>query len=371
MEHPAPIESLPEAAHKPLRGPAPLKMMVARGLAPLPPPVLVSALYALAYDTDPALASAATATLAKLPPPVIDGALGSAALPAAVLDDLATRLADRPAVVERIVQHANAADETVARIASRANEALCELIATNEQRLLRAPAIIEAMYLNRALRMSTADRLIELAARNGVELSIPCYRDIVASLQNQLIPEAGEAMPSDEAFRAALAEAAALDGDGAHDEDVVDRDDDGQETVKSKFREVEKKLSEMSTTEKIRAAIIGTPSHRMLLVRSPNPRVARAAISSPKMQLAEAEKVSQSPQVGEDVLRFIAKKPEWFQSYRVKVNLCNNPKTPAGTSLGILAYLRDADLRAVARSRNIPQALRQGISQLTSKRTKS
>jgi hypothetical protein len=365
MDHPAPIESLPEAAQKALKGPPPLRMMVARGMAPLPPVALVAALYALAHDADEKLATAARDTLGKLPKPVLDGALASAEAPPALLDYLATRLEDQRDVVERIVQHAAVPPDTVARLASRADEALCELIATNEQRLLAHPAIIEALYLNRALRMSTADRLVELAARNGVELNLPGFREAAASLKDQLIPEPGEVTPADEMFREAMEEAAALE---QGEEDVVDRDEDGEEQLKKKFEKVQKRLSDMTVSEKIRAALIGTASQRAILVRNPNRVIAMAAIASPKVQEGEAISISASRQVSEDVLRFISNKRDWIRLHQVKTNLCFNPKTPVSISLRLLPHLREVDLKALQRSKNIPSALRTGVRQLLAKR---
>lgn len=339
---------------------------MARGMAPLPPVALVSALYALAYDPDEKLSSAARGTLEKLPRPVLDGALGSADLPGAVLDDLATRFAAQREVVERIVQHPATPPETIVRLATTADETLCELIATNEQRLLAYPAIIEALYMNRALRMSTADRLVELAARHGVELSIPGFKEAAASLQNQLIPEPGEATPADEMFRQAMEEAEALE-QGEHD--VVERDDEGEERIKEKFQKVQKRLSDMTVSEKIRAALIGTASQRQILVRSPNRVIAMAAVSSPKMQEGEAVSIAASRQVHEDVLRYIANKRDWIRLYQVKNNLCFNPKTPTSISLRLLPHLRESDLKSLSRSKNIPSALKTAVIQLLNKRT--
>lgn len=366
MQHPCPIVVLPEAAQKPLKGPAPLRMMVARGMAPLPPVAMVSALYALAYDADEKLAEVARATLEKLPAPVLDPALENPALPAPVLDELATRFKARGDVLEKIVRHPAVDAETVARVASEASEDLCEIIATNEQRLINTPVIIEALYYNRALRMSTADRIVELAARNGVELSIPGFKEIVASLQNQLIPEAGEETPADQMFREAMGEAESIE-DG--DEDVVDRDEEGEESLKEKYKKVEKSLAEMTVSEKIRTALIGTPSQRMILVRSPNRVIAMAAISSPKMQESEVVKIAASRSVGEDVLRYIANKRDWIRMHQIKVHLCFNPKTPVATSLRLLPHLREAELKALQRSKNVPQALKTAVNQLNAKRT--
>jgi len=367
MNHPAPHEALPAAAQKALQGAPPLRMMVARGMAPLPPVALVSALYALSYDEDEKLSSAARASIDKLPPAVLEGALTSAELSGVVLDGLSLRLGGREGFLERVIQHPSVSHETVERIAAHANEALCELITTNEQRMLEHPAIIEALYMNRALRMSTADRIVELAARNNVELGIPAYKEIVAALQDQLIPEAGESTPSDDFFREAIAEAEEIEREG--DEDVVDRDEEGQEALKENFKKVEKRLIDMTISEKIRVAMIGTPSQRALLVRSSNRVVAMAAIGSPKMGEAEAASIAASRSVGEDILRFVANKRDWIKMYRVKVNLVFNPKTPVGASLKLVMHMRESELKLLSRSKNVPQALKTAVTQLLEKRS--
>ncbi len=368
MNHPADIESLPEAARKVLTGPAPMKLMLARGMAPLPPMALVSALYALAHDSDAKLAEAARTTLTKLPDGVIAGALGHAELPGAVLDDLADRFRARGDLLESIVRHPNIADETLEKIAAHAPESLCELIATNEQRLLKTPAVIRALYFNKYLRMSTADRIVELAARHGLELDIPGFKDIVASLKDQLILEPGQESPADTFFRDALAVAEAVEGETHPDEDVVDRDEEGEEKLKEKFQEVDKRLEDMTVSEKIRAALIGTPGQRAILVRSPNRMVARAAISSPRMQESEVAKICASRSVGEDVLRIIADRRDWTRNHQVKVSLVFNPKTPTPSSMRLLPHLRELDLKNLQRSKNVPQVLKSSAAALLSKR---
>ena len=365
MQHPCPVDQLPAAAQKALSGAAGLRMMLARGMAPLPPVALVSALYALAWDPDEALAAAAKQSLEKLPPAVLDGSLASGEVPAAVLDDLADRYFTRAGVAARIVQHASVAPSTIERIAQRADEALCELIATNDQRLIEHPAIIEALYLNRALRMSTADRIVELAARNGITLTLPGFAAVVAELQNTLIFEAGEESPTDQLFRDAMAEAEARE---AGITDVILRDEDGEETLHPELESVEKSLTQMSMSEKIRTALIGSNSQRMLLARSANRAVAMAAVTSPRAQEHEAVQLSASRQVGEEVLRYISQRRDWVRLHQVKLNLCQNPKTPVPVSLRLLPHLRESDLKSLARSRNVSQSVKASVQQLLDKR---
>ncbi len=353
MQHPVDVSALPEAARKVLNGPQPIKVMAARGMAPLPPVAMVCALYGLAWSTEPALRDAATSSLASLPEAVLNVALSSPELPAAVLDDLAERVVARRAFLERVVQHPNAAGETVARVARGADEALAEMIARNEQRLLTSPEVIEALYMNPLTRMSTSDRIVEFAARNGLKVAIPGFEHIVAALMHQPIPEpSDEPLPSDLSFSEALAEAEAF---GLDD---VEEDDDGEVHLGERAAKAEKKLEDMSVSEKIRTAMLGTGGQRALLIRSRNRLVAAAVLDSPKLADDEVIKYAGSRVVSEDILRRIANRGSWLRLYEVKLNLVQNPKTPVADAMKLVVLLRESDVKRIATSKNVPAAVR-------------
>ena len=132
------------------------RMMAARGLLPVARPRdLLSLLYQVALDPDDKLRQAALSSAAALPDPVVRGGLADPEIDGRVLDLFAEVLAGAPAAVELIITNAATPDETMAWIAARATASEIDLIATNESRLLRAPAIIAAMYRNKNARMST------------------------------------------------------------------------------------------------------------------------------------------------------------------------------------------------------------------------
>ncbi len=91
----------------------------------------------------------------------------------------------------------------------------------------------------------------------------------------------------------------------------------------------------------------------MLLVRDHNKLVASAAVRSPMLQESEAVLISRNRNMSDDVLRVIATTPEWTKSYQIKRNLCENPKTPASISTRLVLQLRESDLRAIAKSKNV------------------
>jgi hypothetical protein len=354
-ELPIPIDAVPERLRRfaDPSGPAAARMMAARGMVPIKGGDLVLLLVQLTADADPGVSQSAGDTLRGLPETVLFPACTEALHPA-VFHEVALRFSTNDEVLARLVQNHAVADATIAKISAHCPERITEIISVNQKRLLAAPQIIEALYKNRNTRMSTADRLIELAARHEVELTgIPMFEELNRAILGQLIPEASDApLPSDEAFARALEEDA--------DQDAVERDAaDGTEETKEEFVPLQSKIRGMNIGEKIRLALLGNAAARSILVRDPNRVVCMAAITSPAMGESEAKNAAQSREVSEDVLRYIGRKREWLRSYEIKRHLCNNPKTPLALSMTFLAHLRRNDLRALSRSRGIPGPLKQ------------
>jgi hypothetical protein len=237
--------------------------------------------------------------------------------------------------------------------ARHASEMVGEVIATNEALLLKFPRVIEALYMNKRVRMSTADRILELAVRNNLNLDLPAFKEAAQAILNELIAEPTEEPTYDDVlFRETedLAQAAQL-GDG---DDTHDRNEEGEEMLRGEFKPLYAQISQMTVTQKIRRAILGTAAERLLLVRDMNRLVASAAASSPMLTENEAARIAANRNVMEDVLRIIAQNRSFTRSYQVKLNLVTNPRTPLSFSARMVPHLRDSDLRSIARSKNVP-----------------
>lgn len=364
---PLPKEELPEKVRRFGAPDAPVgaKRMAAKGLVPVKGEELVTLLTQLSADADAQVRDAASETLGGLPETVLVAAC-AAALHPAILDGLADHVRDRQPILEELAANRATPDDTVVRIARHCDVGTCERIATDQVRLLEYPEIIEALYKNKNTRMSTVDRLVELAARNGVDLKgVATFAAHVEAIQGQLIVDEppDEPLPSDIIFSEALE----IDGD----EDAIERDKvDGSEEIKSKHKPLAFRIGAMNVAEKIRLCLIGDSAARALLVRDPNRAVALAAISSPAMKDSEAARVAQSRQIGEELLRYIGNRREWLRNYEVKRNLVFNSKTPIGTSMKFLAHMRFNDLRTLARSKNVPASLRTAAKQRVAKKSR-
>ena len=337
----------------------PMQQMAARGVAPgVKPGEAVTVVALLSESSDPAVAAVAQATLARLPAPILNGALAGD-LPPGVLALLAPRYAHNAVVMEKLLSHPAIPPEAVADVAAAADEAVAELVAVNEQRLLAHPAIIEKLYMNKATRMSTADRVLELAVRGGVELpGIPAYREAATAIGMELISErSAEPTPDDVLFQETEAAAKKAEIDATTEDTHRLDEETGTEVVEDKFLPLHARLATMTVSQKIRRAMLGNAAERLLLVRDSNRLVAAAAVKSPLIQENEIARISASRNVTEDVLRVIALSREWTRSHQIKLNLVSNPRTPFAFAAKLIGHLREHELKALAKSKNVGGAV--------------
>ena len=383
------ISALPPNAQKILdpNGPAPLKGMAAKGLAPgLKPGETLAVICALSLGTD-VHSEVARKTLAALPLPLLNGALAGEVQPA-VLDVIGPVYAKDANLSEKILHHPSLLPDTVAAMAAVCSEGVSELIATNEELLLKHPRIIEKLYLNKNTRMSTADRILELAVRNDVDCpGIPAFDQAKKAIEGELIAEPSEEPNFDDnQFKDAqkiAKETVLAEGEDTH---VLDLQT-GKEEVAEKARPLHAVWADLRPPSKIRLLTLGNMTTRdddgketehsfdmkalrMLGVRDPNPLVAIAALRAPGMSDTEIVRIAGMRNVSEDVLREIANSKEWTRVYQVKFNLCSNPRTPFGHSSKFILHLRDNDLKSVSKSKDVPGAVQTAAKQQLSRKGK-
>ncbi|HZS35900.1 MAG TPA: hypothetical protein VFF06_03690 [Polyangia bacterium] len=380
-----PLDALPPAVEKVAgaKAPAALKLMAARGLAPLGPADLLTAIYQLAQGDDATVKAAASKSATELPEKIFQGALGEP-LDARVLDFFARRLWQKPKLLEILLLNKATDDETVRHLATLCAESELELIAKNEERLLRAPGIIAALYLNPKTRMSTAQRALELAVRNHVRVEgIPAFDEAVRAIEQSGALSAEEQAAVDAAFQraaevavdamAGLLTAASPEEEAAMQAAealLAEQQASGEVPPESaeEIDEKKEKLEKLTPAAKIRMAQLGNAFTRAVLIRDTNRQVSMACIRSPGVTDAEAMRYAINRGLDDDVIRFIANKRQWVRLYGVKVALCNNPKCPLPVSMRFLPHLRPPDLKALSRSKGIPSALSSAAKQLLSSR---
>jgi hypothetical protein len=337
--------------------------MAARGILPGAKPAEVLTVVALLADQDdPSIAALATQTLEKLPPAILDAALAQP-LSEHVLAKLAAAHGTNASVVERLLRQSSIGQSALEILAEGASEQVGELVATNEELMLRFPTVIEKLYLNKRVRMSTADRLIELAVRNGLELSIPAFKEAAQAIRDELVVEPTEERTFDDELFIETETIAKIIDIESEVEDTHELDEEGEEKLRDKFLPLHARVAQMTITQKIRRATLGTASERLLLVRDPNRLVAAAAVKSPMLKENEAAMISASRSVSDDVLRILANNREFTRNYQIKLNLVMNPRTPFTFVARLIPHLRETDLKALAKSKNVTGSVASAVKQ--------
>jgi hypothetical protein len=341
--------------------PVPLRMMGAKGLVPMGPKEMATALYMLTFDADAGVKETATKSAAGLPDKILSVALRDETIDGPVLDHYARVLSQRPEYLEMIVLNAGASDATVAQVAAAAPEKITEIIAQNQLRILRHEGIVRALVGNPATRPSTVDSVCDFCVRSGL------YLADLAAFKGARRRVHGGADADEEAAAAAAAKAAQDEKDaeeallhmGASGDGGRDLDEPAENLTEEQRRlTLAQQVLRLSVAKKIEwANKKGNKEVRTLLLRDPNKLVQLAVVHSPRITEEEVQKLSNSRILPMEVLMYIYNNRQLTKNYSIKVNLVNNPKVPVAVSMRFLSMLRMSELKALAKSRQVPNAV--------------
>lgn len=134
---------------------------------------------------------------------------------------------------------------------------------------------------------------------------------------------------------------------------IEEASDTPPEAAKSMFAQI----ALMGTAERIKLALRGNKDARQLLIRDSNKLIRRLVLQNPRITDAEVLAVTHNRTADEELLRVISERRQWMRNYQVKLGLATNPKTPTAIALKQVNGLGERDIRALAKSRNVPQTV--------------
>jgi hypothetical protein len=381
--------------------PQPARLMAARGMLPLSAEELLEVLVCLRADGDGEIAVAAEATLLEQPQEVFLSAASSSGASPRVLLYLASRSDAGREAHEAVATHAATPDEAITALASMTGDgALLELLTVNQQRLIRTPAIIDAVLSNPA-RTREAERRAAETRKEFFEKERGAQQ-IADELRARGMAAAAEFVESAESLGAASGLTTEDAWLIASHIEVSDVDIDESwlplerfeellvETEEQRVANMERVLAEasaevgdavperislirrimvMSVKDRIKLAMKGDREARGILVRDGNKIVSTAVVHNPRITDKEIENVAAMRSVSEDVLRQIGLNRAWARAYPIIHNLARNPRTPLATAVTILPRLQNRDLQALSQNRNVPDAVRRQAHRLIQTRS--
>jgi hypothetical protein len=339
--------------------PVDVRRLAARGALPLPAIELATVLFALMHDPDAAVKSTARESLEGLPRELLASVLAGDAHPA-LLSHLGHVRRDDAELMEKLALNAAASDETLAFLAGLPHRRVVEIVANNQQRILRCPEIVDALGANPLTGRAAIDRILSFLGLERPEAEVT--ED----------GEPFEALPEPAALtdETALAALRAILGDDATDlarELIEEADGDLDEAQRTNLFAL---VQNMNVMQKIKLARMGNKEARALLVRDTNKIVATAAIRSPKLTENEVVQFARTRNLCDEVIRVIASNRDFTRHYSVKLGLATNPKTPQPTAMKLLHYLQDKDLRGIMKSKDVPSAISHHARRILSKKGK-
>lgn len=356
------------------KAPVPLRMMGAKALVPMGPKEMATALFMLTFDADPAVRETAVKSAAALPDRILSVALRDETMDPPVLDYYAGVFASRDEYLEMLVLNATTSDETVERITRTADERISEIVAQNQLRMLRHADIVRALVNNKAARPSTIDNVCDFCVRSGLLLEdLPAFKAARrrihggASEDEELAQQVAMKLELEQAAaEAALEQLGVADGSepkAAGDEEGDEPEDEG------KRLSITQQIMKMGVAKKIEwANKKGNKEVRTLLLRDPNKLVQLAVIQSPRITEGEISKVAQARTAPNEVLQYIYNNRQLMKNYAIKMNIISNPKVPVGVTMRFLSGLRMAEVKALAKNKNVPQGLATAAKKLVEKK---
>ena len=386
-----------------LSGSAPpqARMAAARGLLPLAQDEMIEMLVALRSDADEGIARAADETLKAQEPEALSSIASSAETAPAVLSYLASRTDLARGLQEAVALNPQTPDEAVATLArSTAEGGVLELISVNQQRLIRAPSIIDAVLANPA-RTADAERRVRETRREFFEKERGA-RQVAEEMRARGMEAAAEFFEAAESV--GVEDGISLEDAWLIAEHIevsdVDVDDSWlpaeileeyvEETYEQRAAAAERLIAEasaelggaapervalmrrimlMKVKDRVKLAMKGDREARAILIRDTNRVVAQAVIRNPRITDQEVEGIAAMRTVNDDVLRVIAMNRAWARQYPIIHNLARNPRTPLPTAMQILPRLYTKDLKALGQNRNVGEAVRRQAMRLATTRS--
>jgi regulator of extracellular matrix RemA (YlzA/DUF370 family) len=322
------------------------RLAAARGALPLEPSELAPIQVLLLEDDDEEIRKSARESLDALPPEAAFELAGRGDAPRALLEDFA----------------------------SSTREDVLAVLAENQVGIRRHPDLGKRLLDNPALPDASRSRLLDYLA----EVDKEARQAAVAAEQQQrqeaqAAAEKEELPPARDPFLASLgidAEVEAmlpeLDLDigqlAERSELLGDPDDTDDETG------LLNALAKMNVGQKLRRALFGTREERAVLVRDSNRIVASAVVKNPKFTEQEAERVSNSKNVSDEVLRLIGRHRDFAKTYAIQHNLVRNPRTPVDLSMHFIPRLNDRDLKMLVKNRNVSDGVRRQAKKIITTR---
>lgn len=237
-------------------------------------------------------------------------------------------------VISKIIHNQALPVEYLMMIAENGNSSIMETLMENQIKLIAYPDILEIMEKNPRITNFIKGKIQELREfylTDRKKTEIP---------EEVVIEHIQEFTRQDQEPSEAEAEQGSV------------------EEIHEKVITTLQRINQMTVPERIKLAMTGSRTDRMILIKDPNKIVALAVVESPKFAEDEVLAALRDRSIAQDVIAKISNKREWSKNYAIILEMVQNPKTPLKTSLGLVKKLHIRDLKSVIQDKNVHYVVR-------------
>ena len=306
-----------------------VRLAAARGALPMAGHNLVTVLFVFYHGENQELKEEALSTLKTLPAQILLAALNQPTLHPSIID-LIVKLRYQDAVVmQSALQHRMIGIKSLLFLAENSSGDVLDMLSHNDEVLRKTEALRTAIINNIHTDKVTKQRLgwVEPTPEPETETETESKTSVEPQSESDL-------------------EESGSDDDTADEEELEEED-------LSKYQQ----LQEMSVADKIKMALTGDKEWRTLLIRESNKQVNTAVLKNPRITEGEVIAIAKNRSSSDEMIRIILLNRDWVKLYEMKKALVVHPRTPLQTAMRYMTFLTEKDIRELAKSREVGQAI--------------
>jgi hypothetical protein len=135
--------------------------------------------------------------------------------------------------------------------------------------------------------------------------------------------------------------------------------DEKDETEGGRQTSVWDRIRAMPYPEKIILATKADRSERSVLIQENDPQILYYLLKNPRITAEEVLRIARMTSISAAVADLIAKTTQWSSNQEIRSAIVNNPRTPTPLALKLLPTLPEPEIRHIAKSTGVSQALKQ------------
>ncbi|MGD2090094.1 MAG: hypothetical protein PVH61_28215 [Candidatus Aminicenantes bacterium] len=260
-------------------------------------------------------------------------------------------------IIARVIHNQALPEEFLRKIAEKGEASMLEMLLDNQIKLIAYPEIMDIMEKNPGINNFVKGKIQEIREfylQDDTAEEIP-EEEVLEDVKKVIVQEQQEGKET------------------GKEEDVEEELSDLEDLagVKERTLTTLQEINSLGISDRIKLALTGDKTQRMILIKDSNKMVSLAVLESPKITTDEIIILARNKSIASELIGRIAKNREWIKNYSIIAELVQNPKTPVKSALSFVNRLHNRDLKLLGVNKNTSPVIREFAANLFSQRMRS